>query len=555
MSAYPQHLEAYVEARLVSENDLRAVSMLVSMVQRTDPSMSLPSDLFWLGCAFALAAFRDEHICVELSNVVVRRGESIVGQWSDDVSDWVVALSGMPRLVTVVKGDEESPRTPFVLDDDLLYVTRAWDEEVRVASSLTSMVPDRLEIILGGPGTGKTTMVARRIVDFFASTGALPPIALAAPTGKAAKRMSQAIERALIAADAPDAVRKVVGGIKTQTVHQLLGYNPRHSERRFKYHAKNTLPHSIVVVDETSMMSLSMMYRLLDALDPDSQLLLVGDHHQLASVDAGTVLSDIATCVDKPDNPVGSRITLLTEQHRFGAESAIARLARLVLADDADAAIQLMATETDPDFEWINPESDHDRFNHLVAEVTEHARAVIELAERGEVLEALKTKNNLQVLCAVRNGPFGVYGWNRLIETNLGVEPSHLWYPGRPVLVTSNDRLTGLSNGDVGVVCKGKDVLRVVAFSEIDRDHSFAVTRLPEVETVHALTIHKSQGSEYDHAVVVLPTEHSRILTRELLYTAITRSVTKLTIVATEAAVRDAINTPIRRATGLNRRL
>jgi exodeoxyribonuclease V alpha subunit len=191
----------------------------------------------------------------------------------------------------------------------------------------------------------------------------------------------------------------------------------------------------------------------------------------------------------------------------------------------------------------------------LLELVVDHARAMGKLAADGEFIQAVQLRKEVQVLCALRNGQFGVAGWNRMVEQKLGMNAVTQWYLGRPVLVSSNDRTTGLYNGDVGIVCANSDGTRVAAFSSTEEKFRFPVTRLPDVETVHALTIHKSQGSEYEHAIVVLPTHESRILTRELLYTGATRARTKLTIIATPEVISLAVKSPIRRATGLARRL
>ena len=297
------------------------------------------------------------------------------------------------------------------------------------------------------------------------------------------------------------------------------------------------------------MMSLDSMSMLLDAMAPGSTLWLVGDPDQLASVDAGTVLADVAAGRSMADS-----IIPLTGQHRFKDSPQIGALVEAVRTADAEAVMEILR-DGGNGLTWIDPVASPEALAQLRADVVAHARATCGTAATGDTDAAVGNNLELQVLCGVRHGPTGVSAWNALIEDGLADLVTGRWYLGRPVLVTENDGSTKLSNGDVGVVCAGPDGQRLVAFGEPGTVRTFAPTRLPATETVHALTIHKSQGSEYDHAVVVLPPTGSRILTRELLYTGISRPKTQLTLVASEEAIRAAVNTPVRRATGLAARL
>jgi exodeoxyribonuclease V alpha subunit len=282
--------------------------------------------------------------------------------------------------------------------------------------------------------------------------------------------------------------------------------------------------------------------------------MLVGDPDQLASVDAGTVLADIALGATNKGSVIAPRIEHLTEQHRFAADSPIAGIAHAIRMGNVQETLDILSSRH-PQLTWIDPSDNTEDTQELLELVVDHARAMGQLAADGEFIQAVQLRKEVQVLCALRNGQFGVAGWNRMVEQQLGMNATNQWYLGRPVLVSSNDRTTSLYNGDVGIVCANGDGSRVAAFSSTDEKFRFPVTRLPDVETVHALTIHKSQGSEYEHAIVVLPMHDSRILTRELLYTGATRARTKLTIIATPEVISLAVNSPIRRATGLARRL
>jgi exodeoxyribonuclease V alpha subunit len=298
---------------------------------------------------------------------------------------------------------------------------------------------------------------------------------------------------------------------------------------------------------------LSLMYHLLEALEDGAKVWLVGDPDQLASVDAGTVLGDIS----KVTVPLGSRFhdsyVPRTEQHRYPEDSRINRLVKCVRdaqsQDDVDAFLAILA-ETSSDVSWIDPKTQREDFKRLTQLVIENANAVAQFAEDGMCSEALFALASLQILCANREGSMGVAGWNRSIQQSVKGSSTHPFYFGRPVMITKNDDTLQLANGDVGVVCNIGGI-RKVAFEGPDSVLEIPVNSLPSVETVHGLTIHKSQGSEYTHAIVVLPTRESRILTRELLYTAISRPTERLTIVGTADMIAYAINNPIRRSTGL----
>jgi exodeoxyribonuclease V alpha subunit len=538
MSAYPEHLQIHVDEGRVDERDFRAAAVYVDLAlrtlageQRATAELSV-TDNVWLAVAGTLAAFRDQHTCVDLA----------------EHPGWEADLRKCPVLVAEPHTINAARRQPFILDLGRLYVHRSWEEECFVAEKIRTRPADKLQVITGGPGTGKTTIVANQLVERLSQAQDEPVfIALAAPTGKAAKRMTEAMDAALTKANAPQHVRDGVLAAPATTIHSLLGANPNRVDNRFTYHAGNKLKHNIVIVDETSMLSLSMMYHLLVALEDEAELILVGDPDQLASVEAGTVLADIVA--GSPD----SRITRLTTQHRFKDSPNIVAAASAI-RDGNVAATLAAVTAGGADVRWIDPIDAPDLATEVLDSVVEHAEHVIQLAKGGQLVDALTIKSELQVLCAHRKGKMGVAGWNRIVEERLGLNASNQWYVGRPIIVTENDRTTGLFNGDVAVV-GSDDTHRVSCFSTDPAKPTIPVTRLPNVETVHALTIHKSQGSEYDHVVVVLPDRESRILTRELLYTGVTRAKQRLTIIGSTDALQAAVGKPIRRATGLAGRL
>lgn len=384
---------------------------------------------------------------------------------------------------------------------------------------------------------------------------------MAAPTGKAADRMRQAIEARLLSEKASPEVIARVQESPSITIHRLLGYSPVRQKGRFAYDQENPLPYDLVIIDEASMLSLSLMHRLIDALHPTAELFLVGDPEQLASVDAGTVLADISLAAKKEGTDLYRCTERLTSQYRYAVGSPIEQVVKAVQSGDSDQVINLLKSHRNSNgvVSWIDPSSkaqeDLEAFENVGLEVQRHALEVVELAGSSQYEKALETLGQLQLLCASRVGQLGIAGWNRTVNKWIGTATRKQWFVGRPVLITKNDHGNNLYNGDVGVVCSDKNGEVRVVFDGLGGPREFPTVRLPEVETVHALTIHKSQGSEYQHAIVVLPTGRSRLLTRELLYTGVSRAREQLTIVATEAALRTAVTTVISRASGLADRL
>ena len=321
------------------------------------------------------------------------------------------------------------------------------------------------------------------------------------------------------------------------------------------------------------------MAHLLDAVRPDARLVLVGDPGQLASVEAGSVLGDISgpavdaalTGATAPDGPLAACVSVLVQSYRFPAESAVGRFATAVRAGDADGALAVLtAPEPTPadataamvgaggvELRWAPEGAESDEGEAAVRTAAyEAARRTLDVAQTGDAAGALEALGEVRVLCAHRRGPYGVAWWNWRFEDWLTGDGPRLAgsYVGRPVLVTANDPLNGVSNGDLGVVVATAAGPRM-AFSDPDGPRLLAPSRLESVETVHAMTIHKSQGSEFDEVVVILPPAESRLATRELLYTAVTRARQRVTLVGGEAALRRAIANRVVRQTGLRARL
>ncbi|MDH6197975.1 exodeoxyribonuclease V alpha subunit [Mycobacterium frederiksbergense] len=546
-------LDAFAE--ILESADVHVAQRLSALAGETDPSVEL-------ALALAVRALRGGSVCVDLRSVA-EQAQLPQLPWPE-VDGWLAAVAASPLL-----------GTPPVLRlfGDLLYLDRYWLEEQQVCDDVLALVgakPDGsvpdvarlfppgfeeqraaakvalsqgLTVLTGGPGTGKTTTVAR-LLALLAEQAALAGrpslrIALAAPTGKAAARLQEAVQLEVDRLELVD--RRRLAGLQATTLHRLLGSRPDTSSR-FRHHRANRLPHDVIVVDETSMVSLTMMARLLEAVRPQTRLLLVGDPDQLASVEAGAVLADLV-------DGLGSRgVAALRTSHRFG--ESIGALASAIRVGDAATAMTVLAAGGEH-VEWVRSESVERMREVLVP----HALALRQAAILGDARAALATLDEHRLLCAHRRGPSGVAQWNRQVQRWLAEatgDPMWApWYVGRPILVTANDYGLKLYNGDTGVTIATPDGIRAV----VGGSGSFAPGRLTEVETMHAMTIHKSQGSQADEVTVLLPPEDSRLLTRELFYTAVTRAKTRVRVVGSEAEVRAAIARQAVRATGLRRRL
>ena len=556
---HPDFLHDYRTVGVIGRDDITAAALLVEMARRdgaTDPER-----LAWLGISLALRTVRDGHTCVDLDQIESWAGEIDLEaenhlDWPIDAKPWVAALEAATALV-----GEPGHRRPFILDGHRLYLARSHAEEEAIAAAIRARAAaGTISILLGGPGTGKTTKVAQDLVKRFQAdeaTGRPTAVALAAPTGKAAARMAEALRNACKqgTVDASAEAKERILQLKPTTVHALLGFNPSRGNL-FKYRADNRLPYDVVIVDEASMLSSSLMHHLLAAVKDDATIMLVGDPDQLASVDAGTALGDIAIFSrdDHASTPLHARIETLTKCHRTES-TEILELAQAIRRENAAQAKELLTVGGNP-VAWVDP-AVKTSLDALTKEVVEHANNLRQAAYGSDADATLATQGELQVLCGHREGPMSVAAWNTRVEKQLDIRPGFAWYTGRPVMVTRNSPSLRLANGDVGVVMSAGET-RTAAFGILNADGQpiqLPVSRLEDIDTVHALTIHKSQGSEYGHAVVVLPERASRIVTRELLYTGVTRARTKLTVVGPWEVIEAAIKTPIRRATGLASRL
>lgn len=588
----PALLQAFNDAGVLSIADVQVARRLAALGGVTDPELLL-------ALALAARAPRLGHVLVDLATiratVAVDTEERIdldALPWPA-TDAWVAALAGC-ALVGV--GDEDGTETaPLRLVGTALYLDRYWREERQVAADLRSRVearpagvdeaaltarlkrlaPDdlrqrnatataavrRFAAVAGGPGTGKTTTVAQIaalvVEQALADDRPVPLIALAAPTGKAAARLEEQLHHRAAQLDTTPDVREHLAGLRASTLHRLLGWRPG-SHSRFRHDRHARLPHDMVIVDEASMVSLTLMARLLEAVRPDARLVLVGDPDQLASIEAGAVLGDIVRAA-RP----GAGIVRLERVYRFGA--GIGAVSAAVRDGDADALVAALAGAPE-EVTWIPVDAGDPAAATAAAlapvrdAATRAGRDVIAAALGGDGRAALDALGAFRLLCAHRRGPHGVTTWMPLVEGWLAADIAATgnWgrdYPGRPLLITANDYDLDLFNGDTGVIVAGTAGGLTAAFERRGETVAVRPTRLRAVDTVHAMTIHKSQGSQFGTAAVVIPAADSRILTRELLYTAVTRARRHLIVIGAEDALRAAVHRPAARASGLGGRL
>lgn len=540
------------------------------------------------------------------------------------LKQWQAALS---RSLLVESGHGN---TPLVLDGNRLYLRRYWQYQQTLNSAIRERLqpardnlpqalqkplealfptspenPDwqkiacvlalraRFAIITGGPGTGKTTTLTKllalliELVNDESNHARNLTILLAAPTGKAAARVSESISKALGNLNIADDIKQHIPK-KASTLHRLLG--SRHDSRSYVHHRDNPLVADIVIVDEASMIDLEMMASLLDALPESAQLILLGDKDQLASVEAGSVMGDLCHGAEHEaydnqtrewigqhagvtlSNPAaaGSALNqqtiMLRYSHRFDEHSGIGQLAKAVNNGDAIQALAILDDAVQyQDLSHLmlsHPADNH--LKHLVAantgvladgkperrqgygyylDVIDKKRPPDNSLYPQWARQVLEAFDAFQVLCALRLGPWGVAGLNQRIEQWLFPnQKSTLWYEGRPVMITRNDYNLGLMNGDIGITLKDSTGKLRVAFPCDDSGDEVKIRwispmRLPDVETAFAMTVHKSQGSEFNHVAMVLPETRSPVLTRELVYTGITRAKENFTLLESHANV------------------
>ncbi|EDL6698850.1 exodeoxyribonuclease V subunit alpha [Salmonella enterica] len=551
------------------------------------------------------------HVCLPLSRLMLtEEAHPLLVAWISETAtpiDWKKRL-----LASAAVSCGDSP-APLILCGDRLYLNRMWCnertvarffnevnqaidvDEAQLSRILDALFPTtdevnwqkvaaavaltrRISVISGGPGTGKTTTVAKLLAALIQmADGERCRIRLAAPTGKAAARLTESLGAALRQLPLTDAQKKRIPE-DASTLHRLLGAQP--GSQRLRHHAGNPLHLDVLVVDEASMIDLPMMSRLIDALPPHGRVIFLGDRDQLASVEAGAVLGDICAYVNAGFTaerarqlsrltgcaiPAGAgtqaaslrdSLCLLQKSYRFGSDSGIGKLATAINCGDR-SAIQAVFQQGFSDIEKRTLQSSDDYAGMLDEALAGYGRYLRLLHEKATPEAILQAFNEYQLLCALREGPFGVGGLNDRIEQAMVQQrkihrhPHSRWYEGRPVMIARNDSALGLFNGDIGIALDRGQGLRVWFAMPDGAIKSVQPSRLPEHDTTWAMTVHKSQGSEFDHAALILPSQRSPVVTRELVYTAVTRARRRLSLYADERILAGAIVTRTERRSGL----
>lgn len=617
--------QTLLDARLLRDLDVQ----LAQLLARWDADYSIQ-----LAVAMTSQELGRGHVCFDLTTWPERLEQwhsqlvdrpLIDKQLADNSFEWptttVAALmeklqhSPLVRLVSDPSVVEEQAGQPLTLFAGRLYLSRyfrfeqqvaCWLQQASLPIATSADIPElaqqlrqlftpqseidwqavavatacdgRFTLISGGPGTGKTTTVTKLLALLVAQSEQPLLIRLAAPTGKAAARLTESIAKAKT--DLAGQVNASwLAGIPTQasTLHRLLGVIPSLPE--FRHNGQNPLPLDVLVVDEASMIDLPMMARLLAALPPQARLILLGDKDQLASVEAGAVLGDICqfvaqgvssqqaqqlqqrtgyelqNYVQPAGHPLRDRLCLLRKSYRFAADSGIGKLAEAVNNGDVKAAHAVWAQ----DYRDIRLHSDEQRLEMAISVAAKGYHAYLaKLAEpitSENAIDLLKAFNQIRLLCALHDGPWGINGMNQAIGQRLQaqgkLQMSGEWFAGRPVMIIENDYGLGLYNGDIGIAASDGERLRVWFVLPDGKAHGFLPSRLPAHDTAWAMTVHKSQGSEFTHTLLLLPPEVNPLLTRELLYTGITRAREQLDLFATPEVLALMVRKQTERYSGL----
>jgi exodeoxyribonuclease V alpha subunit len=446
-----------------------------------------------------------------------------------------------------------------------------------LAAAITGVL-NNFTIITGGPGTGKTTTVAKILAILFTMDPELK-VALAAPTGKAAARMAESLKKADLKVDA--GITEKFQAMQPSTIHRLLKYIP--DSPYFKHNRQKPLDYDVLIIDESSMIDVALFAKLLDAIGPQTRLILLGDKDQLASVEAGSLFGDLCqaqkdlniftesraglinsfcelpsaqitqnSIAEKPSHPLFQHIIELQHSHRFKAEEGIGKFSAAIIQNDEEVIKSFLIPGADPQVQ-VDMDYSQKLFEDFVKGYEEYIR-------EKDIKTAILKLNGLKILCAIRDGEQGLYALNRKVEKYLSdrklITLTNEFYEHRPILVSSNNYALGLFNGDVGIIRKDEKGILKAWFEDSEGKLTPVIPGLlSSVETVYAMTIHKSQGSEFDRVMLVLPdAENISILTRELLYTGLTRAKSKILLQGKEAIILQSANARVQRASGIAQR-
>jgi exodeoxyribonuclease V alpha subunit len=584
------------------------------MVKLSDGSRGVNAYHLWLGAALVSNGVGQGHVCTLLTDFA---GQPIPGQETGlfpEIDAWKATLKASP-----VVGAPFEFKPLILDAQHRLYLQRYWSYEWEFAQTILSrattinpaldekLLKDGLQrlfahgndeevdwqkvaalvaarssltVISGGPGTGKTFTVAKVLALILEQAKERRcTVALAAPTGKAAARLKGVITSAKSSLDCAEHIKAAIPE-EASTIHRLL--SPIGGSRRFRFNKDNHLPYDVVVVDETSMSDLPLMAKLGEALSPKAQLILLGDKDQLASVEPGAVFGDLCDAVKAPGfskpftdfakrvagcdlhgagehtSPLSDSVVVLTKNYRFSEESGIGKVSRLINSGKGEEALDLIQSGSSKDVSW-QPVPSLDRLpGKLESILIEHYSAYLKAAEPDAAFDLF---NRFHILCALREGPYGAKAINQMIE-NVALKRRLIrregrWYRGQPVMVVVNDYQLKLFNGDIGILLSDPDSrsLRVHFPTEEGMFRKILPGRLPPHEPAYALTVHKSQGSEFDHVLVILPDRYAEVVTRELIYTAITRARASVEIWGREEVFLQAMAREAHRVSGLKERL
>jgi len=584
----------------LNEIDRQFAAFILRQAGSADPHLEAAAALLSRGVVAG-------DVCLDLASALKEGDAAAFG--IESLPAWEKRLRGFP--VVGAPGDFR----PLILDEaNRLYLHRYWRYEQELAEAILNRgaaahidkallkqgiarlfpqgaeeetdwqrvaalaaVSRRFCVISGGPGTGKTSTVVKVLALLLEQQGADScRVALAAPTGKAAARLKESI------AGGAQFTEEVRGLIPEDvfTLHRLLGYLK--GSCSFRHNRENPLPYDVVIVDEASMVSLPLMAKLVDALRSDTRLILLGDRDQLASVEAGAVLGDICNSggaegfshtfaalaaelsgdrlpVQEATGPLGDAVVLLKKSYRFASTSGIGTVGALVNTGLAAAALTAFKNDQYPDISLAQTPPAAGLAEALARRIVTGFADYLQ-AESPE--QAFAQFGHFRILCVMRSGPFGVEAVNKLVEERLAkaglIKPGGRWYAGEPVMITRNDYNVGLFNGDVGLILpdpESGNELRAFFPSGAGGMRKVLPLRLPEHEKAFAMTIHKSQGSEFDRVLTILPDRDAPILTRELIYTAITRAKKSVELLGADELFLTAVTRRITRRSGLRERL
>jgi exodeoxyribonuclease V alpha subunit len=573
----------------------------------------------------AVWAHRNGHPCVHLQDIAGLVANDLSDSNLQELraklpsaTEFIDALSASSEIVRKVEQgkvgtyfEASSDLHPLVLVGDLLFTQRQFADELSIAEQLKAranlksgmtvnedllnhLVPkpendaeadmagdtgianraarsvssNCLTVLTGGPGTGKTYVLARCLALMLSAKEKDlddVSVALIAPTGKAASRAKEMLNNLVndlrnqkedknrISEEVLDALSR----IEPRTIQRALG-SKRRMQTRFQHDYQTLLPHDIVIVDEMSMVPSYLMARLLEAIRPNATILLVGDQAQLESVESGSVLRDIVNREKEEGSPLDAQIFELVRVRRQSSDTKIGDLARHIRKGEADEALALAITNPSG-VTFVESKKRGEVSESIVEGTIQNLRKASEFAAKlspEDHQKAFKLIAQNKVLCGPRNGPLGVSTWNTLLGRAVqGASSDDRFYPGTPLLITVNSPRSKLVNGDIGIVVNVQDadgtINRRVYFETDDGERYLTPAELPQFEVCYAMTVHKSQGSEYDNLVVILPDENSPLLTRELVYTAVTRTKKSLTIAGSSKAFLQSINNESTRYSGL----